>query len=225
MENWETFATFDQTHFVDTEFALEGTGSLRVESLATDDGVREATIFEPSLESENNAAASEGRIKTTVRRTQEMYLGLFLRFVDIDNHYFIVGGYLLHPDTSRGYEPLLMLYRTESGDTELINSVEFDTFSDRTGVQDIEPSWVPLRITWFSDELDGFRVWIQEDANGDGQWEDMGGTLVDPDPLFGPTETPTGSGIGFGGTDVIEFFIGDSGVWYDQTELYYETNE
>lgn len=222
MENWETFSEFDKTHYVDTEYAVEGTGSLRVESVHEN---TEATIYQPSLETANNDAAAEGRIETTVRRTNDVYLGMYVRFVDIENHYFVAGG--AFEDPSGGHDEL-RLYRTEGGETEFINAVEFDTFSDRTQIWETEPSWIPFRITWFSDEMDGFRIWVQEDANEDGEWNDVGGTLVDASPAFGPNETTTGSGVGFGGNtledpDTYGLFSED-GLWYDQTNLYYNTN-
>ena len=222
MENWETFTEFDKTHYVDTEYAVEGTGSLRVESV---DGNTEATIYQPSLETANNDAATEGRIETTVRRTEDVYLGIYVRFVDIENHYFVAGGSFEDPD---GVHNELRLYRTEGGETEFINAVEFDTFSDRTDIGDFEPRWIPFRITWFSDAMDRFRIWVQEDAKEDGEWDDVGGTLVDSSPAFGPNETTTGSGVGFGGNTLENPYTyglySEDGLWYDQTNLYYDTN-
>ncbi|WP_152422952.1 hypothetical protein [Halorubrum kocurii] len=220
MENWVNFAEFDQTHYVDTEYALQGSGSLRVESIRDN---TEATIYSPSLETQNNNAASEGRVKTAIRRTSRVYIGMYVRFVDIDNHYFIVGGQF---DDLRG----LRLYKREDGQTQLINSVEFETFSDRTEIYD-EPNWIPFRITWHEDDLNGFRIWVQEDANEDGEWSDVGGDVVDPDPSFGPNESTTGSGIGFGsnsaavGPDADDDLSSlENGLWFDRTQLYYDTN-
>lgn len=226
MERWENFAEFDQTHYVDTEYARQGSGSLRIPSVHK---TTEATIYRPSLNTETNTAASEGRVKTMIRRTKGIYIGMYLRFVDLENHYFIAGGNFQDYRNNSSLEKLeLRLFKTEDGKSEVVNAVDFETFSDRTNVASNDPSWVPFRITWFSDGLDGFRIWVQEDANEDGEWDDVGGTLVDPDPSFSPSTASTGGGIGFGGNvaagETRYDLESEFGLWYDQTNIYYDTN-
>lgn len=222
MEDWDNFAEFEETHYVDNEYAREGHGALRVEDL----NYTEATIYEPSIDAET--ASSEGRIKTWIRKTEAQYIGLYLRFVDVDNHYWVGGGRWWQDVANGGFRGSeLRLYRTQNGETELINSVEFETFSDGDGVRS-SPSWVPFRVTWFIDDMGGFRVWVQEDAIEAEEWHDVGGTLVDPDPILGPGSSTIGSGIGFGGNTTINDVVeGNSrshedGLWYDQTEIYYD---
>lgn len=223
LEDWNNIAKFDEEHYVDTEHSVdEGGASLRIESLTK----TEATIYQPSLNA--TSASSEGRIETSIRRTgndvatydeQLSYMALVLRYSDIDNYYCVTG--------NGRFPNGLVMYRTIDGETESINSVDFTSnsrFSDGTQVKG-DSSWIPFRITWFVDGMGGFRIRIEEEADGDGSWEEVGGALVDPDPVLGPDDTETGSGVGFGGVDAGQGTGKQTaGVWYDQTKIYYETN-
>jgi hypothetical protein len=219
LQDWQNFTEFEQEHFVDTEFSYNGPASLRIKEL---DKQTEASVYKPSMSTE--AASSQARATTWIRRTRYAFLGMYLRFEDLGNNYFVIGGWF------NGDKKAVRLYRTESGNTELVHSIDgIESFSDGTAVI-ADPSWIPFRVTWFTDDMNGFRVWIQEDADGDGEWDDVGGTLVDPDPILGPKSSTTGSGIGFGSInrdrmiDGIRRARGEqaAGVWYDQTKLFYE---
>jgi hypothetical protein len=155
---------------------------------------------------------------------------MYLRFIDLQNHYAVIGGDFKRENQQTGETRELRLFRTVDGETELVSQVQFYTFSDGTNIRDPGDKWIPFRVTWFTDEMNGYRVWVQEDANDDGGWEDVGGTLVDPNPRLGPDDTTTGSGIGFGGLNAdvysANLALPDSrnGLWFDDTELYYETS-
>lgn len=147
-------------------------------------------------------------------------MAIVLRYSDINNYYCVVGSGV---DGEANEPSGLTLYRRKDGNTEIINSVKVNRFSDGTYVDDGTPSWIPFRITWFVDEMDAFRIRIQEDADNNGGWEKTGGALVDPDPVLGPDDTKTGSGIGFGTVANVDD-RNDKGIWIDQTKIYYGQN-
>jgi len=202
--DWNQYGAADSNHRLSTKEMYDGVSSLRTDNSNVDS-------FEILGISESDAP-SEARIELQARAGNTSCLYGFYRFQDTSNFY-MAGFYY-----DGSYADAVFGVRKVVGGTKLI--VEEDRFSDgdlssvtlSDGSDPID-RFVPYRIDSWIDSSGDLRFRLSEEADGDGNWSQLGNDVVDTKPDLG-----SGGGVGIG-----SYNTDASGevLYWDNTEVYY----
>jgi len=202
--DWNHYAAASSNHILNRNDMASGVSSLDNEDPTTD-------AAEVLAASEADAP-TEARVETQGKVYAIGGLAFFFRWQDVDN-YYAVSWYNDGIDQGRlGLGKMVAGAWTETDTTTVLSN--YPSISTLSNGTEASSQWAPYRVDFW--ETGGVvYAELYEDADGDGKWTQLGGTVEDTMPELG-----SGGGVGVG---CAGGFQNDShqGVRYDETEVFY----
>jgi len=207
-DDWSHELDAETNHQLDDTRVYAGSTSLQ----ALNNGTNSAEVLQSSLVDSPN----EGRVESYSNPDASYHvLTFFARFQDSSNFYFLTA-YADGSLYAEGY-----FAKVVGGAVDQIELQQFfggstrwsGQLSDGGGVQD---EWNPFRVDFWEDDAGDFRARLEEDADGDDSWTQIGSDFIDGSPDFGG-----GGGLGVGSMEYAPYGNTTSDTWYDETEIYY----
>lgn len=176
-----------------------------------------AHVWQPSLADAPTEARVVSYIYPARGATNEILFEFFFRYQDLNNYYVVS----VYTDNDR--DARISLGTEIAGVPAVRATAEINTLAwSSTTLSDGENplgNWNKWRVTlWVDAQNDDIRARIEEDADEDGTWSQIGPDLVDQ------TVRLSGGGVGLGVSPngaKTNIAFDDYLTWYDETEVRY----